>query len=333
MRVLVTGGAGYIGSVVTEELLAAGHDVVVYDDCSTGHRDAVLAPATLVDGDVLDQARIAQTLRASRIDAVVHMAALALVGDSMADPAAYYRTNLTGGLALLDAMRAAGVGTLVFSSSAAVYGQPARQPIDEDAPLAPTNPYGETKLAFERALGWYGAAYGLRAASLRYFNAAGATERSGERHARESHLIPLALEAAAGLRGALRVYGDDYPTPDGTCVRDYVHVSDLARAHVLALESLAAGHPGGAFNLGGGGDGASVGAVIDAVQRVTGRTVPVERAPRRPGDPPRLVAAVARARQALGWAPRRASLDDIVGSAWRWMERRRQAFSATSKRS
>lgn len=332
MRVMVTGGAGYIGSVVIEELLAAKHDVTAYDDLRTGHRDAVIPPARLVEADLLDATALGDALRAGRIEAVVHMAANALVGESMAEPATYYRNNLTGGLVLLDAMRAAGVETIVFSSSAAVYGNAEKQPIDEDDPLQPTNPYGETKLAFERALGWYGQAYGLRSARLRYFNAAGASERNGERHAHESHLIPLALQAAVGTRPALTVYGDDYPTPDGTCIRDFVHVSDLARAHVLALEALAAGRPGGAYNLGCGA-GASVRDVVDTVRRVTGREVPVRVAPRRPGDPPRLVAAAARIQRELGWAPRHPTLEDIVGSAWRFMQRRGQSFSATSKRS
>jgi UDP-glucose 4-epimerase len=332
MRVLVTGGAGYIGSVVIEELLAAGHDPVAYDHLGTGHRDAVVPPARLVEGNLLDGAALLDALRTARAEAVVHMAADALVGESMADPAAYYRTNVTGGLTLLDAMRAASVGLLVFSSTAAVYGNAVRQPIDEDDPLLPTNPYGETKLAFERALGWYGAAYGLRSIRLRYFNAAGATERCGERHARESHLIPLALQAAAGMRPALTLYGEDYPTPDGTCIRDYVHVSDLARAHVLALEALAAGHRGAAYNLGRGGDGASVREVIAAARRVTKRDVPVQVAPRRPGDPPRLIASAERIRRELGWTPQRAELDVIVDSAWRFLQRA-QPFNATSNRS
>jgi UDP-glucose 4-epimerase len=214
-------------------------------------------------------------------------------------------------------MRAAGVGLLVFSSSAAVYGAADRQPIDETDPLLPTNPYGETKLAFERALGWYGGAYGLRATSLRYFNAAGATDRNGERHARETHLIPLVLRAAAGSAGAVTVYGDDYATPDGTCVRDYVHVSDLGRAHVLALDALAAGGPSATYNLGRGGSGTSVREIIDVVRRVTGREIPVRVAPRRPGDPPRLIANAERIGRELGWRPRRSTLEEIVESAWR----------------
>lgn len=321
MRVLVTGGAGYIGSVVIEELLTGGHDVVAYDDLSTGHRDAVVAPARLVEGDLLDPAAVGEALRAHRIDAVVHMAGRALVGESVADPAGYYRTNVTGGLVLLESMRAAGVSILVFSSTAAVYGDAAKQPIDESDPLLPTNPYGETKLAFERALRWYGAAYGLRAISLRYFNAAGATVRNGERHAPETHLIPLVLHAATGRGGPITIFGDDYPTPDGTCVRDYVHVSDLARAHVLALAALAgAGHEP-AYNLGRGA-GTSVHDVIEVARQVTGRDIPVRVAPRRQGDPPRLVASAERIAGELGWRPTRPTLEDIIESAWRWMRDR-----------
>jgi len=320
MRVLVTGGAGYIGSVVIEELLAAGHDIVAYDDLSSGHRDAVTPPARLVEGDLLDGAAVTAALRAHRADAVVHMAGRALVGESVADPAAYYRTNVTGGLVLLEAMRAAGIRFIVFSSTAAVYGDAEKQPIDESDPVLPTNPYGETKLAFERALRWHGGAYGLRSTCLRYFNAAGATERNGERHAVETHLIPRLLHAAAGTGGAVTLFGEDYPTPDGTCVRDYVHVSDLARAHVLALQALEAGGPDAIYNLGGGA-GASVREVIEVARRVTGREIPVPVAPRRPGDPPRLVASAERIRRALDWTPRRPALEDIVESAWRWMRR------------
>ena len=322
MRVLVSGGAGYVGSVVIEELLAAGHDVVAYDSLRKGYRDAVLPPARLIEGDILDGARLTETLHTERADAVVHMAADSLVGESMTDPARYYRTNVTGGLALLDAMRAAGVRSLVFSSTAAVYGAPDKQPIEESDPTHPTNPYGETKLAFERALRWYGEAYGIRAVSLRYFNAAGATARNGERHVPETHLLPLVLDAVAGTRGPVTIFGEDYPTPDGTCVRDYVHVADLARAHVLALDALATGQPASVYNLGCGGAGATVREVIDAARRITGRDVPVESGPRREGDPPVLVAACDRIRRELGWAPARTRLDDIVESAWRWMQTR-----------
>ena len=319
MRVLVTGGAGYIGSVVIEELLAAGHEVLAYDDLSTGHRDAVTPPARIVEGDLHDTAALTGALRG--VDAVIHMAARALVGESVANPTAYYRTNVGGGLSLLEAMRASEVRLLVFSSSAAVYGAAERQPIVETDPVLPTNPYGETKLAFERALGWYGVAYGLRATSLRYFNAAGATDRSGERHAHETHLIPLVLRAAAGA-GAITVFGDDWATPDGTCVRDYVHVSDLARAHVLALDALAAGGPSATYNLGRGGGGPSVRELIEVARRITGREIPVRVAPRRPGDPPRLVANAERIQRELGWRPQRSTIEEIVESAWRHAQHR-----------
>ncbi|HYE92058.1 MAG TPA: UDP-glucose 4-epimerase GalE [Terriglobales bacterium] len=324
MRVLVTGGAGYIGSVLTEELVAAGHAVIVYDNLAKGHRDAVQAPARFVPGDILDADHLARTFASERIEAVVHMAADSLVGESMTDPARYYRTNLVGGLRLLDAMRAAGVGLLVFSSTAAVYGNAEKQPIEEDAPTAPTNPYGETKLAFERAVGWYARAHGLRGTSVRYFNAAGATARNGERHDPETHLIPLLLQVATGERPDVTVFGDDYPTPDGTCIRDYVHVSDLGRAHVLALEALAGPGAGPVYNLGAGG-GASVREVIDVARRVTGHPIPVRVGARRPGDPPRLVASSARAAAELAWRPTRQDLGTIVESAWRWMSGRRRA--------
>jgi UDP-glucose 4-epimerase len=322
MRVLVTGGAGYIGSVVIEELAAAGHDVLAYDDLSTGHRDAVRAPARLIEGDLLDAAAVDAALRTQRIEAVVHMAGRAVVGESVTNPAAYYRANVNGGLVLLESMRATGVSLIVFSSTAAVYGDAEKQPIDETDPLLPTNPYGETKLAFERALRWFGPAYGIRAMSLRYFNAAGATERNGERHPVETHLIPLVLQTAAGQRTSITVFGDDYPTPDGTCIRDYIHVSDLARAHVLALEALAGGAPVASYNLGRGGAGASVRDVIDVARRVTGREIAVTMAARRPGDPARLVASPERIQRELGWTPRRPALEDIVESAWRYLRNR-----------
>ncbi|HEX3176091.1 MAG TPA: UDP-glucose 4-epimerase GalE [Methylomirabilota bacterium] len=319
MRVFVTGGAGYIGSVVAEWLLQQGHAVVVGDNLVRGHRDAVPSGAAFVQVDLLDGEQLTRELREHRIDAVVHMAAESLVGESVIHPARYYRTNVLGGLALLDAMRAAGVGVIVFSSSAAVYGDRAKQPIEEDDPPAPTNPYGECKLAFERALGWYGRAYGTRAVSLRYFNAAGATTRCGERHDPETHLIPIVLQAAAGQRPSVTVYGDDYPTRDGTCVRDYVHVLDIAAAHALALDALTAGHPGGAYNLGCGGDGYTVREVIDAAAAVTKREIPVVVGARRPGDPAVLVAATGRATEHLGWRPRHQDLVEIIRSAWEWM--------------
>jgi UDP-glucose 4-epimerase len=324
MRVAVTGGAGYIGSVVTEVLLEQGHDVLVLDNLSKGHRDAVMTPA-FAQIDLLDQHVVTAHLREFGCDAVIHMAADSLVGESVIKPAKYYRNNMAGGLSLLDAMREAEVPRLVFSSTAAVYGEPAKQPIEEDDPTQPTNPYGETKLAFERALRWYADAYGLSSISLRYFNAAGATERLGERHDPETHLIPLVLQAATGHLPHVTVFGADYPTPDGTCVRDYIHVDDLARAHVLALDGLARPGVCRSYNLGCGGTGYSVRDVIDTAARVTERRIPVVFTERRAGDPAVLVASSERIRKDLGWRPRFQQLDSIISSAWRWSLRREKA--------
>lgn len=317
MRVLVTGGAGYIGSVVVEELVRGGHQVIVYDNLSKGHAAAVDPGATLVRGDLRDRATLVATLRAERIEAVVHMAADSLVGESVQRPDKYYDNNVAAGLSLLAAMGECGVPRLVFSSTAAVYGEPVKQPIEEQDPTVPTNPYGETKLAFERALPWYERAFGLHSACLRYFNAAGASERCGEVHDPETHLIPLVLQAAAGERPALTVYGEDYPTPDGTCIRDYIHVVDLAQAHVLALGAI--GQRSCTYNLGCGGNGYSVRQVIDAARRVTGREIPLRVGPRRPGDPAVLVASSAKIQRELGWQPRLGELEVIVASAWKWM--------------
>jgi UDP-glucose 4-epimerase len=321
--VLVTGGAGYIGSVVVEELLASGAlRVVVLDDLSKGHRDAVAPGARLVEGDIGDRRRVAELCREERLDAVVHMAASSLVAESVRDPARYYANNVCASLALLDGMRDAGVRRLVLSSTAAVYGEPDASPITEDFPTRPANPYGETKLALERALGAYAAAYGLAFASLRYFNAAGATEHNGEDHDPETHLIPLVLAAARGESEAVAIFGEDYPTPDGTCIRDYVHVSDLAGAHVLALRALSGAEgQGRIYNL-GSGSGYSVRQVIAMAEEVTGRRVPTRPAPRRPGDPAVLVASSDRIRSDLGWQPRRQDLRVIIEDAWRWRERR-----------
>lgn len=318
MRVLVTGGAGYIGSVVVEELVRGGHYVVVYDNLGKGHAGAVVPGATLVRGDLRERETLRKTLLTGQIDAVVHMAADSLVGESVQRPDKYYDNNVAAGLGLLDAMVECGVSRLVFSSTAAVYGEPAKQPIEEQDPTVPSNPYGETKLAFERALPWYERAYGLRAACLRYFNAAGASARCGEVHDPETHLIPLVLQAAAGRRAELTVFGDDYPTPDGTCIRDYIHVVDLAQAHVLALAALA--QRSCTYNLGCGGDGYSVRQVIEAARRVTGREIPLRIGPRRAGDPAVLVASPAKIQRELGWSPRLGALDVIVASAWQWMQ-------------
>jgi UDP-glucose 4-epimerase len=275
MRVLVTGGAGYIGSVITDQLVQKGHQVVVYDNFSKGHRDAVAEAATVVEADLLDERVLRETLQAHRIEAVVHMAASSLVGESMTSPERYYLNNVVASLTLLDALLATGVKKVVFSSTAAVYGEPSSQPIAEDEPTAPSNTYGETKVAVERALHWHFVAHGLRYVALRYFNAAGATARRGERHDPETHLIPVVLRSARDSRHEVTVFGDDYPTRDGTCVRDYVHVSDLAEAHVAALDALAGNMVGEEiFNLGCGG-GFTVKEVINAARAVTGRAINV----------------------------------------------------------
>lgn len=323
--VLVTGGAGYIGSHTALALARAGHDVVVYDDLSAGHREAVAAieracpgRISLVVGDIRDADAVAAALADSRAEAVMHFAAWLSVGDSVRDPAGYYRNNVNGALAVLDAMRRVGVGRLVFSSTCATYGDPVETPMTESHPQRPVNAYGETKLAIERALPHYARAYGLAWVALRYFNAAGADAGGllGEDHAPEIHIIPRAIDAALG-RDALQVFGQDYPTPDGTCLRDYIHVSDLAEAHVRALGHLATGGASEAFNV-GTGEPTSVLEVIRAVERVGGRPVAYSVSGRRAGDPPALFASNARIRQALGWAPAYTRVDDIVATAWRW---------------
>lgn len=320
MRILVTGGAGYIGSHMVKLLLERGEDITVLDDLSTGHADAVQG-AALVCGDIADPSTAA-LLKTHGIDAVIHFAAASLVGESVADPLKYYARNVVATTALLGSMREAGVKKLVFSSTAAVYGNPIRTPIDEDHPKDPTNPYGSTKLAIERMLAECAKAYGLQAVSLRYFNAAGADPEAGlgERHDPETHLIPLVLRAAANGT-PVSVFGDDYPTRDGTCVRDYIHVADLCDAHLLALERLGSEAGYDCFNL-GNGDGATVLEVIEAARRVTGREIRINKAPRRPGDPPSLVADAAKARRLLGWQPRRPGIDSIVGDAWKYEQRR-----------
>jgi UDP-glucose 4-epimerase len=320
MRVLVTGGAGYVGSVSVERLLDAGHDVVILDDLSTGHRESVLPPASLEVGSYGTADLMARLLDRAKVDAILHCAARSLVGESTRDPARYYRDNVAGGIVLLEAARAAGVGRIVFSSSAAVYGVPDVTPIPEDAPLRPINPYGETKRTFEGALRFYGEAYGLRSVSLRYFNVAGATERNGELHAPETHLIPNVLRAAE-TGDPITLFGADYPTPDGTCIRDYIHAADLADAHLAGLEATAPGDPRTdtalVCNLGIGA-GFSVRQVVDAAASVVGRPIPVTVGPRRVGDPPILVAAANRAREVLGWTAARPTLEEMIGSAWTW---------------
>src|SRR6266542_663688 len=303
MNVLVTGGAGYIGSVIVEALV------------QKGHRAAVAPPAALVEADLADRDGLRHVLDQRQVEAVIHMAADSLVAESMQDPAKYYRNNVINSLNLAEAMVAEGVKRLVFSSTAAVYGEPETVPITEDAPLQPTNVYGETKLVFERALAWFDRIHDLRWIALRYFNAAGATERLGEDHNPESHLIPIVLQVPLGKGARVQLFGTDYPTRDGTCIRDYIHVADLADAHILALDALAAGSAAGrAYNL-GNGTGYSNREVIDAARRVTGHPIPVDEAPRRPGDPAALVASSADIVRDLGWHPRYPEIEQIVDSA------------------
>jgi UDP-glucose-4-epimerase GalE len=320
--VLVIGGAGYIGSHAARALKRAGHEVIIFDNLCTGF-EILAAGFELVKGDMLDAAALGRVL--PRVDAVMHFAAHAYVGESGTNPRKYFHNNVEGGLSLLNAALDAGVKKIIFSSTCAVYGEPTKVPIEENIPRQPVNPYGVTKLFFEQALEAYDRAYGFRFASLRYFNAAGADESGeiGELHDPETHLIPLALQAAAGLGPELSVFGSDYPTPDGTCIRDYIHVNDLASVHVKALEHLAAGKESFAVNV-GTGKGASVREVLSAVEEVTGKRVPHKIVPRRPGDPPALVANPAKAQALLQWKATR-GLRDVVATAWNFMERKREA--------
>ncbi|MBS1868491.1 MAG: UDP-glucose 4-epimerase GalE [Actinobacteria bacterium] len=313
MRLLVTGGAGYIGSIVAQQLLAAGHEVVVLDNLSRGHRAAVPDGAGFVEADLLDPPALAAAV-AEGFDGALHFAALSLVGESVARPELYWRNNVAGTLNLLDALRAAGVGRLVFSSTAATYGEPEQVPIEETAPTRPVNPYGASKLAVDQMIGDECRAHGLGAVSLRYFNVAGASGCLGEDHQPETHLIPNVLRAALGRQECVQIFGTDYATPDGTAVRDYIHIEDLATAHLLALDGARGGEHR-IFNL-GNGNGFSVREVIEAARAVTGLEIPVREAPRRPGDPPILVAASGKIRAELGWEPRKPALADMVGDAW-----------------
>jgi len=319
MRVLVTGGAGYVGSHACKALARAGHEPISFDNLSTGHRWAVRW-GPLIEGDLADEKAVRRALEGAQ--AVMHFAASAYVGVSVTDPAAYYANNLVNGLRLLDAMRAADVRLIVFSSTCAIFGAQQTPLLDENHPKNPMNPYGETKRSFEQALRWYEGAYGLRSIALRYFNAAGADPdgETGEQHDPETHLIPLVLSAAARQRPHIEIYGDDYPTPDGTAVRDYIHVSDLGAAHVLALEHLAGGGPSLQLNL-GTGVGQSVRDVVNAASAVTGVEIPVRMSPRRAGDPPLLVADGRLARSTLGWTPRLSDIESILRSAWTWHQR------------
>ena len=321
MKVFVTGGAGYIGSICVEQLLERGFEVTVFDNLSEGHREAVDQRAEFIEGELLDREAIRDAVARSGADAAMHFAAKALVGESMKDPSLYFRNNVCGGINLLDALEAGGVKRIVFSSTCAVFGQPDKVPIDETAPQRPMNPYGESKLTFEKILRWYDELHGIKFVALRYFNAAGASETRGEHHRVETHLIPSALKVALGQRESFDVYGTDYDTPDGTCIRDYIHILDLAQAHILALDAPESR----CFNLGTGG-GNSVREVVECCRRVTGAEIPVNEMPRRRGDPPRLVASSDRIRKELGWTPRFESLEKIVQSAWAWHKRHPEGY-------
>ncbi|MEY2440269.1 MAG: UDP-glucose 4-epimerase [Verrucomicrobiota bacterium] len=316
MKIFVVGGAGYIGSICAEVLLDEGHDVAIFDNLTEGHGKAIDPRAKFFKGDLADASSIETALREQRPDAVMHFAAHALVGESMQQPSKYFRNNVGSGLNLLDAMVALDIKRLVFSSTCAIFGPPERLPIDEDLPTRPINPYGESKLLFERILPWYDQIHGLKFVSLRYFNAAGASARFGEDHRRETHLIPNVLKTALGQKPHVEIYGTDYDTPDGTCIRDYIHIRDLARAHILALDAPKSEF----YNLGTGG-GSSVREVIEAGQKISGRNINVVEKPRRPGDPPRLVASSAKIKRELGWEPKFESLEAIMESAWKWHQR------------
>ena len=324
MKVLVTGGAGYIGSITSEVLLSRDHAVVVFDNLSQGHRAAVPAAAEWVQGDLASPQEIREVIDQHRPDAVMHFAARSLVGESMNAPFAYLRDNVMNGLNLLDACVAGGVERFILSSTANLFGAPTSAVIDEQAPIAPGSPYGESKWALERSLDWLSQTKGLRFASLRYFNAAGASEMRGEHHIPETHLIPLVLQVAAGQRDHITIFGDDYDTPDGTCIRDYIQVLDLAEAHVLALQALEQGNR--VYNL-GNGEGFSVRQVIESARVVTGAAIPERVGQRRAGDPARLVASSDRIRKELGWKPRFSGLEQIIDSAWRWYQRHPDGYS------
>jgi len=313
MNVFVTGGAGYIGSICTEELLNAGHTVTVFDNLTEGHRSAVDPRAKFIEGCLRDSKLAKQSLVDSKADAIMHFAASALVGESMTDPKKYFHNNLVNALKLADAAVECGVKKFVFSSTCATYGPPDRVPMTEDLPQRPINPYGEAKLMFEKVLIWYREIYKLDFIAFRYFNAAGASEKFGEHHRIETHLIPNVLMVALGQKSHVEIYGTDYPTPDGTCIRDYIHIKDLAQAHILGLQ------PGksGFFNL-GNGDGYSVKQIIETCEKITGKKIPAIEKPRRAGDPPRLVAAANKAFNELGWKPQYPKLEDIVATAWAW---------------
>ena len=316
MKILVVGGAGYIGSVCAELLLDAGHEVSIFDNLSEGHRAAIDPRAEFIKCDLEDRQSVERLLARRRPDAVMHFAANALVGESMQDPSKYFRNNVANGLNLLDAMVDTGVQKLIFSSTCAIFGPPERVPIDETMPARPINPYGESKLAFEKILRWYDQIHGLKFVSLRYFNAAGASARFGEDHRVETHLIPNVLKVVLREKPHVEIFGTDYETPDGTCIRDYIHIVDLAQAHILALDATKSDF----YNLGTGG-GASVREVIDACRKITGHKIDVVEKPRRRGDPPRLIASSEKIHRELGWKPQFQSLDAIIESAWNWHQK------------
>lgn len=321
MKIFVVGGAGYIGSICVELLLDEGHEVTVFDNLTEGHRRAVDPRAGFIGGDLSRREEIGRALKETQPDAVMHFAANALVGESMENPSKYFRNNVCAGINLLDAMRDAGVSRIVFSSTCATFGPPERVPIDETLPQRPINPYGESKLLFEKVLRWYDEIHGIKFVALRYFNAAGATEKFGEDHRCETHLIPNVLKVALVQKPQVEIYGSDYETPDGTCIRDYIHILDLSRAHILALGAKESA----CYNLGTGG-GSSVREVIDVCRSVTGKDIPVVEKPRRPGDPPRLIAASEKIKRELGWQPKFQDLEAIIASAWRWHQKFPQGY-------
>ena len=322
MKVFVTGGAGYIGSICAEELLNAGHQVTVYDNLTEGHRSAVDSRAKFIFGKPEEPGDILNTVKSAKPDAIMHFAANALVGESMTNPRKYFHNNVVNGLKLLDAAVECGVKKFVFSSTCATYGPPDRVPMTEDLPQRPINPYGESKLMFEKILKWYQEIYGLEFIAFRYFNAAGASEKFGEHHRTESHLIPNVLKVPLGRAEHCEIFGTDYPTPDGTCIRDYIHIVDLAQAHILGLVPGAQGF----YNL-GTGDGYSVREVIQTCEKVSGKKIPAIEKPRRPGDPPKLVASAKKAMNELGWRPGFPKLEDIVTTAWRWHEKHPDGYA------
>ncbi len=322
MKIMVCGGAGYIGSACTEYLLDHGHEVVVFDSLITGHASAVDSRAEFIHGDLGDRELLMRSVKAGQFEAIMHFAAFSLVGESMENPGKYFRNNLCNAINMADAAVAGGVRTIVFSSTAATFGEPDEIPIRETTTQCPINPYGESKLCFEKVLYWYNKVHGLQYAALRYFNAAGATVNFGEDHHPETHLIPIILQVAQNRREKIMIYGDDYDTPDGTCIRDYIHILDLAQAHMLALNAPESGH----YNL-GTGNGLSVKEIIEAARKVTGHPIPAETAPRRAGDPPRLIACSDLIKEKLGWQPKFEAAETIIESAWKWIQKHPDGYS------